>query len=304
MFVLQSGERRLNAYEFDFGQDGYFPSESTLIHDHVLAPGAKNISISRQPEKRVIIDKVNGTTATLLFDQNAQLNGWYRADTDGEILSTAVIRGDGEEDEIYQAVRRNGQTCIEVAATRQTDLRRGGSLNDLCYLDCAFRAEGEDITSIGGMEVHEGRALKYLADGVVGVGVVENGELTGIEPSSLIIAGIPYSLELETGDVEVSSDFSNTRGNRKDIDEAYLDLWQSAGGEVRDDSGKWRRIEDFNKGRGLSRDTYGSFGIRSGVFLVPVSGSSGRVKTIRIRHDDPLPFTLLALQVQLTEGEI
>ena len=146
--------------------------------------------------------------------------------------------------------------------------------------------------------------MKYLADGVVGKAIVENGMISGIESSSIVIVGLPYSLKIVTGDVEVSSDFSNTRGNRKDIDEVYLDLWLSSGGEVRDDSGLFRRVEDFNKNRGLSRETYGGFQPRSGVFLVPVSGSSGRVKTIEIQHDDPLPFTLLAMQAQLTEGEI
>ena len=304
LFVLQSGERRLNAYEFDFGQDGYFPSEATLIHDHILSPGAKNISISRQPEKRIIVDKRDGETSTLLFDQNAQLNGWYRSQTDGEVLSTAVVRGDGEEDEIWQAVRRGEQTCIEVSATRQTDLRREGRMNELCYLDCAFKFEGEKLTSVSGLEVHEGRTVKYLADGIVGEATVQGGQITGLQGCSIIIVGLPYSLQLTTGDVEVLSDFSNTRGNRKDLDELYLDLWQSVGGEVRDSSGKFRRIEDYNKGRGLSKDTYGTFGMRSGVFLVPVSGRSERVKTLEIRHDDPLPFTLLALQAQLTEGEI
>lgn len=318
LFALQSSTERLSEYAYSIERGfngGYDPSEATLLAEHMLAGGVRQLAIRRMPEKGIWCVLNNGTVAVFTHRPKAQLAGWWRIATNGAIKSVAIARGNGTEDSVYMAVLRGGvgymekmrqgnltrRRNAEAAALADDTATVGANVSLLGYLDCASTHTGSGLTSISGLTRFAGAEVTYLADGMARTGEVSGaGVLTLESPSDVVQVGLPFDTIIEPRSIEAFSEFSTSVSRYKVAKTCILSIYLSAGGMVRDNSGsEWsltpdQLAADNPLGGKLHK-------LATGQFRVDITGDAQRKKSIRITHSDPYPFTLLGLYTELEE---
>lgn len=315
LFTIQAGRDTLNefAYSIERGfNGGYDPSEATLLAEHILSGKAKQKTIRREPEKGVWIVKEDGDIAVYTHRPKARMAGWWRIETDGDIKSVAILRGDGTEDEVYWATERNGVGYLEKMRQGNMETRRSAEsaatqaealdlLADLCYLDCATKFTGTAMASVSGLTRFASQEVTYLRDGVGRTGTVDvGGVLTLDKAADLVLVGLPFTATVEPRSVEAFSEFGTSMSRRKQITEIVASYYLSLDGRVRDLSGNWQDVvythDDADNPVGGS-----PLNPKTAAQTMKVAGRTNRKKSIRFEHSSPYPFTLLGLYVELRD---
>ena len=321
LFAVHSSGERINefAYSIERGfNGGYDPSEASLLADHMLSGGVRQMTIRRMPEKGIWCVLNSGDLVVYTHRPKAKLAGWWRIQTEGTIKSIAISRGDGIEDEVYWAVIRNGVGRMEkmrqgnLAKRRliETALEAGDSVAAttnsalLGYLDGATTHTGTALTQVTGLTRYASQTVSYVRDGAARTGAVSaGGVLTLDEPADVVLVGLPYTFTVEPRSVEAFSEFGTSMSKIKNFKSVVVSYYLSVGGVAQDLSGTARTVQATQL---ASQNPLGGalLALQTGQTQVPFSGIADRKKKLRITHSDPSPFTLLGLYVEMREGQI
>ena len=284
LFVQASGSVLRNL-GYEYVSDSYDGTELTLLASH-LFKGKQIIDMAyaKEPNRIVWCVMSDGTLNGLTYNPKQDIYGWHRHDTKGEFESVAVIR-EGFEDAVYFIVKRtiNGQTkrYVERMASRIVF-----KTTDSIFLDSALKYEGKPVDELSGLEHLEGEKVKVNADGGVYDHTVENGKIKLRHEASIISVGLPYSFEFETLNIEGE----NTIGIKKTINRVFVSVDNSredfkiisaAGPEFVNT----RHIDSIND----------STLLRSTIIDASVFSDSVEEATVKLKQDEPLPLTVLAL---------
>jgi hypothetical protein len=335
LFAVQTSGERLNefAYSIERGfNGGYDPSEATLLAEHILSSGVRQMTIRRMPEKGIWCVLNNGDVTSFTHRPKAQMAGWWRIQTTGTIKSVAIARGSGGEDDVYWAVIRDGvgymekmrqgnltkRRAAEVALKAAVVAAKAGdtaaetaalatvttNISGLGYLDGATEFTGSALTQVTGLTRYASAEVSYLRDGVARTGTVSaGGVLTLDEAADVVLVGLPYEFTAEPRSLEAFSEFGTSLSKPKTIKSVVVSYYLSVGGVALDPTGTARTVlatqtaENNPLGGTL-------LALQTNQTSVPLTGVSGRKKHLRITHSDPYPFTLLGLYAEIKEGTI
>ena len=172
-----------------------------------------------------------------------------------------------------------------------------------------FELEGEDgtglpayvmggearkvVTEIGGLWHLEGMKIVALADGNVVKGlVVAQGKITLPNGASRVHAGLPYSSEIETLDIEVQQ--TNLQGRLKNIVASTVRVERSRGFLIGPNK------EQLDEVKVREDEAYGQpTDLFTGDRRVILDGTWNTKGRILIRQPNPLPLTVLAVIPEL-----
>lgn len=150
---------------------------------------------------------------------------------------------------------------------------------------------------ISGLSHLEGRTVTALADGfVVKDLLVESGQVTIDFEAGIRIAGLPYTTEIHT--LELEREDQPTRGRRKSVAALVARVEETRGIQIGMDPDKLRELKEreyepyndpVNPGSEVIRENIGT-------------GWEDEVKLI-IRQDNPLPMTILSVIPEYTFGD-
>lgn len=199
LFVQRAG-RKLRDLRYDFNQDSYVATDTTILADHITASSIKQMAYQQEPDSLAWCLRNDGRIATLVYEPGQQVTGWSRqvfggAFAGGDAVCESVVTIPGqdavgqvfpsdERDEVWVIVKRtiNGVTrrYVEVLERTYEGPRREdydtkaawvaavrADQDDAFYVDSGLTYDGAATTTISGLDHLEGETLDIWADGAV-----------------------------------------------------------------------------------------------------------------------------------------
>ena len=205
---VQRSSRRVYMLTFQAQASDFIPFDLTRLNLDIGLEGFVDISVQRQPDTRILLVRGDGQLAVLLFDQQDDVQAWWRVQTDGVIENVMVLPGT-LEDQVYVVVRRtiNGATKRYLERFARLDECTGGMISKLA--DCHIVYSGASTATIPGLSHLEGKDVVVWGDGreigfdennssVVARSRVTGGAVILPEPVSQAVIGLPYEADLVT----------------------------------------------------------------------------------------------------------
>lgn len=301
VLFVTSGQNVVRNLGYSYLSNSYDGKELTLFAKHIFKKRTiVDWAYAKEPNRIVWCVLDDGTVAALTYNQEQEVMGWHRHQTDGLFESVATIR-EGTEDIPYFVVKRtvNGATkrFIERMKPRNIDNTKDGFFVD-CGLAKTFTTP---VNQISGLDYLEGKTVNVLADSVVYEGlVVKNGAISlgtnagTNNTASSIVVGLPYTFDFETLPIEGDG----TIGLKKIINRVSIKVDDSrADFEVVCSDGTIQKVNEKDWDVFLSPDV-----LYSGDLDITVGSVCSKNATVHIQQSKPVPLGILTIGVEMTVG--
>lgn len=190
-------------------------------------------------------------------------------------------------------------TVINANSFSLKDLDTGVAVNGTAY--SAYTGGGEArkaLNVLAGLSHLEGRVVKVLADGqVMPELTVSGGQITLPKYASIVHAGLSYTCDLQTLNIEIRMDDGTAQDRFVKIPEVTLRFLSSRGGWVGPDENHLDEIiQRTNEPLGSPVE------LQSGDYKMTLVSDYSRGGSVLYRQIDPLPVTILAIMPKVTPG--
>ncbi|EHX3343577.1 hypothetical protein K2T75_002316 [Salmonella enterica] len=284
VFVQRSGRKLYSATYDPEDLTGYQVTNLSLLSEHVLRSGVRDLTYQQEPESVVWTACNNGECATLTVDKQQQVIAWARQITQGKFESVAAI-SEGAEDSVYCVVNRN----INGRMVRYIEVFVDGLQTDATII--GTDSTGKNIW--GGASALEGCMVDVVADGVVmNPQTVVNGEITLPRNANRVEIGLHYDTTISLLQPEIQSQEGTSQGTNTRINKMTLRLLETTGAEV---NGSVIAFRTF--GKNILNQPAPLF---TGDHDIALTGWNQR--DIVIQQRQPLPFHLLAVMFTFTSN--
>jgi hypothetical protein len=296
----QRGKRRLRQLDYDYSVDRFTTQDLTALAHDIAGPGFVETAYADVPEGTFYALRADGRIAVLTFDVEQKLRAWTLlaiGGADAVVESIAAVPDpDGTGHDLYCAVARTigGATVRSLEFIRSPYDFGQDSQASGCFVDAALTYAGAvAVNTVTGLSHLEGQAVRVVADGSRRDDqVVTGGAVTVTGPAARVVhVGLPYRTRIVDLPPDAPQMKGTAQGQPKRIVKAWLRLLDSLGGEV---AGRGQRRQAL-----VFRDIADNLGEAVPLFTGDVQlsprdgwGTSGQLEIV---HDDPLPFTLLAI---------
>jgi hypothetical protein len=178
LFAARNG-RELREFLFIDTEQAYQAADLAVLAQHLVR---NPIDQAFDPKRRLfLIVNEDGSLATIAIYRNADIAAWSLQETDGSVLSVAVVG-----DETMLLVDRSGAIQIE-------------QLDDQLMVDAGLRlSQAPPALVWTGLGHLEGREVALVADGLVlERATVTGGQVVLEKPASELAIGLPYTHVIE-----------------------------------------------------------------------------------------------------------
>ena len=309
--MVQRAQTKLRALAYNFDRDQYTAPDLTIMADHVADDGAF-IDLVWQQEPHAIIwaPTADGRLIGLTYNTDEDVRAVHQhtlggysdsGETTAAIVeSVAVVPSpDTGRDDLWMVVRR----YINGASVRYIEYLKpfwDGSLTkeDSFFVDCGLTYDGSAVTSVTGADHLIGQTVRVLADGAAHPDVVVDGSgnIALTRSASVVHIGLGYDSLAELMWLEAGARDGASQGKVKRIHGVSFRFVDTLGGKYGPDEND---LTSF-----LFRDSDDPMDASPPLFngdeLVVWPGDYDRKGTILIKHDQPLPMTLVSVTAQLS----
>jgi hypothetical protein len=280
LFIERSG-KAAREFLWTYEEEAYTANSSSLMASHLI-----NSPVDMDARRGTATDDANyvylvnsdGTMAVFNTLRHQEVGGWTKWSTTGTIESVAVI-----VDDVYFSVLRT----INSVAVRFLE-----KANESTYTDAnKLQTLGSPGTAVSGLAHLNGQPCRVKADSaLMDDATPSGGAITLARNGTTIEVGLDYDITVKT--MPLNSDFQNgpilTRYKR--LVRVVTDLYQSLGVYVND-----IYLADRDLGEDILDTTPPGF---TGIKETHLLGWD-RLAQITITQQDPQPFTLLALAIEV-----
>lgn len=287
--VVFAAARGGHVRELGYRQDalGYVTGDLSFRTAH-LFDGLTIVqqALQKAPAPIVWFVSSNGKLLGLTYVPGESVGAWHQHDTDGTYKAVTVIP-EGEQDAVYTLVNRDNVRMVEWS---DEHFQTGDSINDAFFVDSGVSYSGPATTALGGLDHLNGKTVAYLADGVPGTAVVSNGQITLATAATNIVAGLPYTSQINTVPLYMQLQGFGS-GRTKNINKAWVRVSES--GDFRVGPLGEVTVPSQEPAEGL---------LHTKLVEVVVPGSWNDEGQIEIRQSDPLPLTVVGLTLEVAIG--
>lgn len=290
LFVQRTG-RKLRELAYSYSDNSFSAPDMTIISEHITAGGIVEMDYAREPDAIVWCVRGDGALLGFTYNRLEKVVGWHRHTTQGRFESVACIPGPGRDEPWFVVARTvNGQErrYIECMAPVFDEQEKAAAF----FVDSGLSYEGDAVATVSGMDHLEGCTVVGLADGgVVGPAVVDGGSVTLPAPASVVHLGMPYTADLGVLPVEGGSEDGSSQAKIKKLINAAVRLYRSLGLMVGPTADNLETIPFRSSATPLGQ----SPALFSGWRVLEMSSDYERDGSVFIRHEQPLPCTVLAV---------
>ena len=283
LLMVQNSGKIIRDLYYTIAEDGYAGTEISILAEHLFSSPVVAWSYQHEPYHTVYAIREDGVLLTLTYMREQEVYAWASHQSDGAYLDVCSIQN-GKNDTVYFLTRRNGRYLMEYQKMREY----GDVIEDAFYVDCGLTYNGSATDTVSGLEHLAGKTVDVLADGsaIKNLIVASDGTVKLPRQYQKIHVGLSYSTLIETLDPEIDG----ANGLIKRTVRAILRFRETAGGgEVGPDK------DSLVKMKFPLPDDYGNPpGLFSGDMNVALVGRHSGSASIMVKHDYPLPFTLLS----------
>lgn len=253
-FFVQRSGRKLREAQYDFAPDRYVAANATVWARHITRGGIIQLAFQKDPEELLLAVRADGQMLAHPHQPEQEIKGFARirhSDGQGAILSAVTIASaDGERDEIWALVERDGVKTVE----RMADWREDDDPQDEAFfVDSGFRGTAAaDQTHFTGLDHLAGKDVAVLAAGGVipNMTVAEDGTLDlpaialpeGAEYQYAI--GLPFTATCVTLRPELKINGETSQGKRQRMVKLALRVLATFGIHVGPKGGKQDELFD------------------------------------------------------------
>lgn len=279
IFAARNGQE-LREFVYTDVEQAYRSNDLALLAQHIIENPVDQAFDKKNRLLHLVLS--SGRIATLTAYRAEQVAAWTLQETDGEVLSVAVV---GEE--VYLLLRRSSVYTIET-------------FDDALYMDSALSGETDTPTTVwSGLGHLEGRTVCVLADGVIKPDVVvEGGTVTLGDEARSVQIGLPFTHIVEPLPPNVVSEGGQARAAR--LIEVVFRIEETSA--LRADLGRGLRDIPL-RDTGTTLDTPPP--VVSGDVRVRAFGwrKDGTQPLWRIEQSTPLPFILLSVAADIKTSD-
>ncbi len=304
LFVQERGSR-VRELQFDALSDQYKPRDMSVLASHLFTDTANQYDIeewtwAEEPFRIAWAVRDDGIVLGFTYMNEHEVYAWHRHVMAASGSAAAVVESvasvpetDGSSllDAVYFIVKRtiNGGTkrYIERMVARQW------SSNALAwFVDCGLSYSGVPVSSVSGLDHLEGESVAVLADGnVLTNKTVTAGAISLGASYSTVIAGLPYTADLESLNLEIAGS-PTLQGQMKKISEVTARV---------KDTRSFKIGLSLTASNGLRTVSTVSSGVTQD-YLTTIPSDWNTDGRLCIRQDLPLPITITALIPKVAMG--
>lgn len=225
---VQRSNRRVYLLSFVAQSGDFKPFDLTRLNLDIGIPGFVDIAVQRQPDTRLLLVRDDGQLAVLTYDEQDDVQAWWRVETDGIIERVAVLPGQ-LEDQVYVVVKRtiDGVTKRYVEKFARLDECEGDTVSKLA--DSHIVYSGAATATITGLSHLEGKDVVVWGDGAevgfdtenpstVATYTVESGTITLPKTVSDAVIGLPYEAQFVSAKLAYAAQEGTALNKVKKVD--------------------------------------------------------------------------------------
>jgi hypothetical protein len=269
---------------------GYIDMDISEQAAHLLGAGIKDFAVSDYPYPMIWIVTKAGELVSCTINIRSGIIAYSKHPTDG-IVEAVAVAPQRTGDVIFLSVNRDEKRNIEHLIIE--DLVNS-DFTDSHYIDAGekrvFNAPTKTIT---GLERFAGKTIHAFVDGAMEppVTVSNNGTAEFQIAVSKIHFGLPYKAAFIPNTRQIPANGTSV-GKKRRIEKITLQLYKSIGGKAGTDENKitaiiTKRFGEYELGTAPAPFT--------GEYDITVSGNIDTEGKLVITHEEPYPFTILAL---------
>lgn len=151
IIFFAQGKCGIREYYYNSQAEAFQTNNIAILADHLITESpAVDFDFVTNPYNRLIITRQDGKVVTMLYDKTNGVFAWNRIEHEKKIVSTAVTRGELQNDLVYFAVKDGTKTVTDEEGNETTTDRYYLELldsNNEVYLDSYIEAtEDTDIS--------------------------------------------------------------------------------------------------------------------------------------------------------------
>lgn len=287
---------------YSFETDSYGGNDLTIFAKHIIhGVQIEDAAYKQEPDSTLYMVRSDGTIACLAYIYDQKVYAWSTIDTEGEIEAVSVIQ-EGDEDSVYVIVKRsiNGTIVRNIECFNNNN---NTCTDPDCYimLDCATKITNTEDSPSSSFNIPSlaGLTINVLADDRLFENIIvdSNGDFSLPMQAVNVVAGLPYTMEIELPNVEIKTGDGTMQGRKKQISGCTLRLSNTLGGEIGNDSSLLDMIPYDENSVTYKLNLYSG----DKEIALPIGGFNieGRVL---IRSSEPFPFNLLMAVREVSFG--
>jgi hypothetical protein len=285
--------------ELGFNQDagGYITGDLCLRAPHLFDDySIVDIAYTKAPLPIVWCVSTSGNLLGITYVPEQQVGPWHRHDTEGGVFESICSVPENGVDVLYCVIARQTALGTERFIERLEPRQSTDTVGDF-FVDSGLSYSGLPATTFSGLDHLEGKEVIVLADGGVIEGlVVTGGSITLEEAASEVQVGLRIVTDEQTLPVAFEAE-GYGQGRPKNVNKVWLRVYSTRDIKVGPSFSKLREYsprttEDYDSPPALATGEVE-------VSLTPQWSQDGPVC---IRHDTPLPFTLLSITPEHSVG--
>lgn len=224
---IDTQARIARGMQYSDAQGTYSSTNLTFQAEHITHARAREFRYGNSPAGKMYLPLFDGTMAICSIELDQRTLGWYKVETEGEIVSCTVVKELGY-DVLWIAVVRDGELFIE-----RTDIEYE------IFMD-AYKTVTEPVETnvFFGFDHLIGQVVQVVADGAVhpDVLVAGDGSITLQEPivATTVTAGYGFLAELITLPQMMDTQTGNTLNHLKRYNQIFMYLLDSPRPDVND----------------------------------------------------------------------
>ncbi len=283
LFVQARGSV-LRQLQYDYTACAYTSADVTLRARHLFEDRTiVQLAYAQEPDSVLWGVLSDGTCLSLTYVPEQAVYAWTHHQTQGEVVSICTVPQEGR-DRVWLCVKRNGRYLLERLAVRTTRTEPAEQLfldASVSYMFNTPKTQVTGLAHLNGMEVN------VLADGNVMTGLtVREGQITLPVAARRVHVGLAYESVLQTLPIAVG-------GQARRLVQVAVTLLNSRGGQVGVSDGVMTEfVQRSQEGYGIP------VALQSGRSCMLLEAKSDFSSGVVVRQTDPLPLTVLALEVQ------
>src|SRR3990172_4938209 len=309
---LDNSDLKLRQFVYNVQQDSFDGEVLSDLSEHLCRGGIIDMDFQKQPFPVIWMVRNDGKLIGFTYDTQNKVFGWHVQEIAASAAGAAVVESiavipETQSEDVYLLVKRtiNGQTKRYVEILEQPyrathdDDGIVTDQEDAYYVDCGITYDGVPTDTISGLDHLEGEIVKVLTDGATHPDrTVSGGEITLDAEYSVVHVGLGYSSILETLPMYPKR-IGDVLGKTKTVYGLALRFFETLGGTFGPDTA----TQEIISYRSMDDVMDSPPALFTGLVSLPFAGPWDKAVEVVVRQDDPLPMTILALEMEALTSE-
>jgi len=301
LLFAQSPGEKLRDIQYVWENDILKAKDLTVLSDHLFKDyKIEEMAYQEVPYQTLWVLREDHQLVSLTYMPEHEVVAWSRHETDGDIISIAVIPHNGV-DELWAAIRRDIDGTKYTYIERMAPFDFGDDIADAKYLDSFLVYEGGAAGSVTGVDHLEGETVTAYRSYDYVSKTVDSGTVS-LQPEGGLgytytkaVVGLPYYSDLKT-----ISPISND--TKKRITPLTTKRFTSLSAFVRDSYGGQYGIDSSHLYDWITGTTT-SAGESGLIDDKTISASWLRHPTVFIRTNEPYPLNIDSVMIEMEVGD-